>query len=231
MYFLIGVCIFILFLIFTYLYFRIRIRRILKDAGFSYRNLKEIIEDARLEDQENPKSLASMDRIYLSQIKKDFIDININELKRSAEKVILDSYRAIESGDSSSLKGKIKSFVEKQIQEYEGRSVSFRNFKFHNTVVSNYQKENGIATIYFSSAFEYYLDVDGNSRKIQDRARCEFIYVIDESKTKDKALIGFHCPNCGSPISSLGEVHCRYCGSAFLEVFRRVFTCNDIVRY
>ena len=51
-----------------------------------------------------------MDSIYLEQIKKDFIDININELKREAEKVILDSYKAIETKDSSKFSGKIKKF-------------------------------------------------------------------------------------------------------------------------
>lgn len=54
-----------------------------------------------------------MDSIYLEQIKKDFIDININELKREAEKVILDSYKAIEAKDSSKFSGKIKSFINK----------------------------------------------------------------------------------------------------------------------
>ena len=173
-----------------------------------------------------------MDRVYLAQIKKDFIDININQLKRNAEKVIMDCYHAIERKDSSGLKGKIKSFVDSMIRDYQGKEVRFKHFKFHNTVVSKYQKENGVATIYFASSFEYILDVDGESNKVQDRARAEYIYVIDEDKiSHDVQVLGIHCPNCGSPITTLGEKHCSYCGSAVLEIVNRVFVCNDVVRY
>lgn len=232
MYFLIGVIILIVFIIILYFILHIRLRKLLDQSGFQGMNLRDIIEQARLEDQEVPKSLASMDRIYLSQIKKDFVDININELKRKAEGIILDCYQAIEKKDTSHLKGKIKSFADKILQEYQGKNVKFQKFKIHNTVVSDYRKENGIASIYFSTAYEYYLNVDGNMQKTQDRARCEFIYIIDEKEIpKEVMALGIHCPNCGSPITSLGEKTCSYCGSAVKEIIHKVFTCNDVVRY
>ena len=230
MYFLIGVIILIVFVIGIYI--KYRIRNVLDGAGFSGMNLKDIIDEARLEDQEVPKSLASMDRIYLKQIEKDFPDIHISELKRKAETILMNCFQAIEKKDSSSLKGKIKSFVEEKILEYQGKNVSFGNFKIHNTVISNYKKDKALATIYFSISFEYYLNTNGKEVKTQDRVKLEFIYVIDESELpQDITVLGIHCPNCGSPITNLGYKSCSYCGSQVQEVIGRVFTCNDIVSY
>ncbi len=230
--FLVGVIILIVFLVGAYLYFRVRIRRILDKFGFAGMNLKQIIDEARLEDQEQPKSLSSMDTVYLDNIKKDFPEIHINELKREAEKVLLDAFQGVERKDSSNFKGKIKSFVDSMISDYAGENVSFDQMKIHNTVVSNYKKEGGIATIYFATAFEYYLNTNGKRVKKQDRAKIEFIYVYDMNEVDaDKKVLGIHCPNCGSPITTLGQKKCSYCGQAILEFIGRVFTCNDIVRY
>ena len=232
MYFLIGVIILIVFIVCAYIYFKIRIRNTLDRFGFVGMNLKDIIDQARLEDQEVPKSLSSMDSIYLEQIKKDFPDLNINELKREAEKTIIDCYNAIEIKSSSGFKGKIKSFINSIINDYKNKDVKIDNFKIHNTVISSYKKEKGVATIYFASSYEYYLSVDGKSTKTQDRCKCEFIYVYDIDKVdSDLKLLGLNCPNCGAPIKSLGNKSCAYCSSSIIDVFKKVFTCNDVVRY
>ena len=216
----------------VFLYFKIKLRRLLDDAGFGGQNIGDIIRDARLQDEVEPKSLASMDRIYLSQIKEDFPGINISEIKRQAEEVILDCYSCVEIKDSKKLKGKIKSFVDKMISEYEGKNVKFDNFKIHNTVLSNYKKDGKTASIVFASAYEYDLRIDGKGKKIQDRAKVEFIYVLDEAELSDKQnVIDIHCPNCNSPITNLANHKCSYCGTAVVLVLGRVFACNDIKRY
>ena len=115
---------------------KLKARRLLDSVGFAGMNLGEIINEAKLEDQEVPKSLSSMDSIYLENIKRDFPSININELKSKAEKVILDSFNAIENKNSTGLKGKIKSFTDDLINDYRGKNVRFDNFKIHNTVLS-----------------------------------------------------------------------------------------------
>lgn len=230
--FLIGVIIFILFCVFVYFYFRRRIRSFLDKFGFAGMNIKEVIDEAKIEDQEVPKSLSSMDSIYLEQIKKDFPDININELKRQAEQLILDVYSGVQKKDSSAFHGKIKSFVDSMIGDYTNKDVSFSDMKIHNTVVSNYKKEGGVATIYFGTSYQYYLNVDGKSVKTQDRAKTEFIYVYDIHEVEaEKKVLGIHCPNCGGPITTLGQKSCSYCGQAILEFIGRIFVCNDIVRY
>lgn len=230
--FLIGIIILISFFIFAYIFIKIKIKNILRETGFSEVNIKNIVESARMEDQEVPKSLASMDRIYLDQIKKDFINININELKRKAENTIFDCYMAINDKDISKFKGNKQRFVKALINDFSKIDAKIRDFRFHNTVVSKYEKEKGIATIYFSSSFQYFLEGINVNKKVQDRARVEFIYVIDASKVSCcKKVLGINCPNCGSPLTSLGEKKCSYCGTVSLEIIGKVFTCNDIVRY
>lgn len=232
MWFLIGVILLIVFILGTYLYIKIKIRRSLDQAGFVGQSIWDIIREARLRHQMEPKSLSSMDRIYLEQIKEDFPGININELKSQAEKVILDCFNAIEKKSSKGLKGKIESFVDDMINDYDGKTVKFDEFKIHKTVLSDYRKEKGVATIYFSTAFEYILNVDGKCEKTQDRAKTEFIYIINESEIgHHQNAIDFHCPNCNSPITNLGQKKCSYCGTAVVEVVGRIFGCNNIVRY
>ncbi len=216
----------------VFAYLKIRARRFLDDAGFAGMSLGEVIQEAKLEDQEVPKSLSSMDSIYLENIKRDFPSININEIKSQAEKIILDSYNAIEKKNSTGLKGKIKSFTDDLINDYKGKDVRFDNFKIHNTAVARYTNDRGVATITFGTSFEYNLVINGKSVKTQDRIKTEFIYVIDMDKVPaDLKAFGINCPNCGSPIKSLGEKSCAYCGSAVREVFGHLFTCNNIVRY
>ena len=216
----------------VFAYLKIRARRFLDDAGFAGMSLGEVIQEAKLEDQEVPKSLSSMDSIYLENIKRDFPSININEIKSQAEKIILDSYNAIEKKNSTGLKGKIKSFTDDLINDYKGKDIRFDNFKIHNTVVARYTNDRGVATITFGTSFEYNLVINGKSVKTQDRIKTEFIYVIDMDKVPaDLKAFGINCPNCGSPIKSLGEKSCAYCGSAVKEIFGHLFTCNNIVRY
>lgn len=231
MLFLIGVLILIIFIIFIYFFLKRKVKKTLEQFGLNNMNLNEIINSVKEEAQETPKSLASMDRLYLEQIKKDFPQININILKRQSEKVISDCFKAIENKDSNGFTGKIRIFIDNNIRDFDG-NVKFKNFKIHNTVVSKYENIDGVATIYFASSFEYILERENFRKKIQDRVKTEFIYIVDIDKvSKEKKVLGINCPNCGSPIKSLGLKKCSYCGSIVDEIISKVFTCNDIVRY
>jgi hypothetical protein len=224
MFFLIGVGV----LVGAYIIFRKDIKKIVNTTS----DLMNMIKNERLKDEIEPKSLSSMDSIYLTQIKKDFPDININEMKREAEKIILDCFNAVEKKDSSGFKDKIKSFVDDMINDYSDKNIKFNKFKFHNTVVSNYHKNGAVATITFGSSFEYFLDIDGEDKRTQDRAKVEFIYVIDAKEVSaNMKSLDLHCPNCNSPITNLGHKKCSYCGTSVVELIKRVFVCNDIKRY
>ena len=129
-------------------------------------SISSLIKDTRMEYESMPKSLSSLDSLYLTRIKEDFPSLNINELKRECEKNILDYFHAIENGDSTGFQSdKIKSSVDQKIREYRGKSVSFRSIHFHKTVVSKYEKNGSVATITFGSSLQYELYIDGAFQK------------------------------------------------------------------
>ena len=191
-----------------------------------------MLKNAEMEDETLPKSLSSMDSIYLEQIKRDFPEINIKELKRSCEKEILNLLYSIEQKDVSNLKGKIKSLAESLIEDNKKNKVEYNDIKIHNTVVSKYECKKGIATITFGCSFEYKKVINETTKKIQDRAKVEYIYIIDENQvSSNEKVLGINCPNCGAPLKSLGDKKCRYCTSPIAEIVKRVWNCNDITFY
>ena len=191
-----------------------------------------MLKNAEMKDETLPKSLSSMDSIYLEQIKRDFPEINIKELKRSCEKEILNLLYSIEQKDVSNLKGKIKSLAESLIEDNKKNKVEYNDIKIHNTVVSKYECKKGIATITFGCSFEYKKVINETTKKIQDRAKVEYIYIIDENQvSSNEKVLGINCPNCGAPLKSLGDKKCRYCTSPIAEIVKRVWNCNDITFY
>ena len=197
-------------------------------------SISGLIKDAKKEDESMPKSLSSLDSLYLTRIKEDFPNLNINELKRACEKNIFDYFRAIESKDSTSFQSdKIKSSVDKKIQEYKDKNISFRSIQFHKTVVSKYEKNGSVATITFGSSLQYELYIDrAFQKKVQDRFRIQYIYIIDSSKLdKYSKVIGIRCPSCGSVAIDFKTHQCKYCGTYMKDIVKRVWYCNDLVSY
>ena len=233
MWFLMGVLVLIIFVVFCYFFIKRKINKI-TNRYFGTTDIKSVIEQARIEDEEVPKSLSGMDSIYIDQIMKDFPDVNINEIKRMCEKEIINCYRAIENKDSSNIKNeKIKSFVASMIDDIKNDSVKFEDFMIHRTVIAKYEKSGGVATLYFATSFQYIYKKNGDIlKKVQDRVRCEYIYVYDLMQVEhSKKVFGLNCPNCGSPIVELGHKNCSYCGTKIIDVVSKVWNINDIVRY
>lgn len=73
-------------------------------------NLKKVLETVETTEQETPKSLGSLDCLYLNNLQKDF-NLNINELKILAEGNILEILEAIEKKDLEVLNNKKKKFL------------------------------------------------------------------------------------------------------------------------
>lgn len=230
--FLIGVLILIAFVTGCVIGLRQKIREVCLKY-FHTTDLKSVIEQAGIEDQEVPKSLSSMDSIYLERINKDFPGININELKSMTKDIIFNIFRAIDMKDSSLALDCVKSLVDSKISNNKGKVVKHDNLNIHKVVVSKYENNRGVATIHFGCSFEYYYSEDNKvSKKVQDRAIVEFIYVIDESMVSlEQKTLGLNCPNCGSPISSLGEKVCKYCKTPVVDIVKRVWTCNSVKFY
>ena len=217
--FLIGVIILIIFIIIVYIIAKRKVNNFIMKY-FGTTNINNIIEQEKIMDEELPKSLSNMDSIYLDKIKKDFPELNINELKSEAEKVILECFNAFEK----------KEYVINKIDDIKQNNASYKNIKIHKTVISKYEKSNSISTIYFQTALQYsYKENNNNYRLKQDRITTEYIYVINEEKLeKNIKAIGLNCPNCGAPIKTLNNKVCTYCGSGVLDIVKKSFTINNI---
>lgn len=227
MYFLIGILILIIFIIYIYMYIKRKVTSILGCT------IQEAVMRGQIQNIETPKSLSSMDSIYLSNIKKDFPDVNINEIKRMAEKELLNYHKSIEEKNIENIKSdKIKSIVKSKINDLGEYTVSYKDMQIHNTVISKYENNNGIATIYVGISYQYiYEQTNKEPKKVQDRVKVEFIYIIDESKVSiDKKVLGLNCPNCGSPITSLSKT-CSYCQTKIVDLVKKCWTCNNIENY
>ena len=206
------------------------------ETYFGTRNLKEAIENSEIESENTPKSLSSMESLAIPSIKKDFPDLNINEIKSMAQNTILDYYNAIENDDIEIVKNyndTIKNLVINKINDIKDKNAKYENIKFHKTVISKYENNNSIATINTGTSLEYYYKDNKNIRKkIQSRFKVELIYIIDASNVpKDKKLLGLNCPNCGAPITTLGEKKCTYCNTGIKDLIKRSWTVNNIDEY
>lgn len=203
---------------------------------FNTKSLREVIEKTELEAENTPKSVTGMETVYKDIISKDFPEVNLSELKSMVEKAVLDSLNTIETGDINNYSydaSKPKAYVDSKISDYKGKNVKFDQIKFHKTVLKQYQNKNGIATMIFQTSLEYYLSLNGKrSKKVQDRYKVEFIYIVDSKQVGKKAkALGLNCPNCGAPITDTGVKTCKYCGSGTIEIVKRVWILNNIESY
>ena len=209
---------------------QLKARKFLKEY-FNTKSFREALEKSDIEASEIPKSLSSMDNIYLDKLKEDFPDLNINELKSEAEKVIINTLNAIESKDTDFMleSGKINSYVKSKIDDLKDGNVVYDNIKIHKTVINKYERSNSVATICFDSSLEYFCKKnDEVGKKIQSRFRCEYIYIIDSLKLGNVKSLGLNCPNCGAPVKTLGHKHCEYCSTGIIDIVKKSWIINNI---
>ena len=121
--FLIGVLILILFLIVLYLIIANKIKNFSRNV-FGTTDISKIINKEEFINDEVPKSLSSLDSLYLENIKKDFPELNINQLKAMVEKNIIECIDAIENRDVGIIKtksDKIKKYIESKIDDLKNK--------------------------------------------------------------------------------------------------------------
>ena len=192
------------------------------------------IKEQEIKTISEPKDIMGMEKFDLPKLNKDFKELNINELKRDAEKKIVNCLNAIETNDKSNLKEEIlKVFVDSKLEDLKGKEVSYDSIKIHKTILNRYEKNDAIATIKIQSSLEYiYSDGKKSPKKVQTRFELEYIYVIDADKLGMKDIVGLNCPNCGAPIKSLGYDMCDYCNTHVInymkDVTKKAWILNNI---
>ena len=225
----------LILIILALLFIKISIGNFLQNI-FGTRSIKEAIDMSEMDENNTPKSIASMESLVLPTIKKDFPDLNIKEIKSMSDNTILDYLNAIEKKDINIMDKYIdiiKNIVLSKIEDLEEESIKYENINIHKTVINRYEKSNSIATITTESSLEYYLtNKKFNRKKIQTRFKIELIYIVDASLVpKEQKLLGLNCPNCGAPITSLGNKTCTYCNTNVLDITKRTWVINNIKEY
>ena len=204
------------------------LHKVVGDSGIS--QFKEAIEGALASEKEaysKPKSLAGLTTILLPRIQREIPDFNVQLL-----------YSKVESGIKKILTYKTDEDlvgVEKDqelIYVRNGLKAEINNMKSNNqfehfydiqinqTVIKEYKRVNGAATIVLESSVQYKYETNKKGKKVytdvnkQTRYLTEFVYVYDENEF-DSGVYNFavNCPNCGAPVKHLGGNSCDYCGT------------------
>lgn len=197
---------------------------------FGTTSLKEAIDKSELIEENTPKSISSMEPVLKSKIESDFPDLNLNEIKRLSESVILDIFDILNKKEKTEkYNEKVNIWINTKLGKFT-KDVHFDSIKIHKTTVRNYEKRSGVATLKIASSLEYYCSENGNRHKKQDRFILEYIYIIDSDKYKGK-VVGLNCPNCGANIKSLGNKTCVYCGTGVKDIVKRTWSINNIDEY
>lgn len=204
-----------------------------------YKNQKEILSD-------EPKSVSGMTRIYLPMIMKDFPEFNYDEFKTKAENMLMSAFDAITNENKDLVMNGSKDIIHSVSliicnNINSGYKETYKNVKIHQTEICGYKKMNGTCVITLQSAVEYFHYIEKEDKlmtgdkqlKEQTRYNTDIVYIQDVSKLEGEsqtAFVGAVCPNCGAPVSSLGNKYCEYCGSEIKTVNVNVWAINKYIK-
>ena len=205
------------------------------NADFSVMDNHEGLED------DTPKSVSGMTRVELPRIEKDFPEFHWPEWKQRCENQLKGYLEALEHRNLSYL-GKVsvslKDQVRLKIEEMEEKEIreEFDAIHVHQTEISRYDKAPGKCRIRIQSSVEYQHTLKTPDKKKnverekeQHRFNLELVYIQDITKIRDgETAISVNCPNCGAPVTDLGERVCPYCGGAVEPVNVRVWELHRI---
>lgn len=204
-------------------------------------NMFKGIEGDTIRLKETPKSVSAMTRLELPRIEKDFPEFSWPEWRQRSENILKGYFEAVEHKDLSYLKDAgygLKEQVRLAIQDAYERDITekFDAVKVHCCEIARYQREPFLCRVAVQLSVEYLHSLDDKgiykvleNEKEQHRYELEIVYVQDVSVigTTDMG-VGINCPNCGAPVSSLGDKVCAYCSTEIEPINIRVWTANKI---
>lgn len=229
-----GICGFVLYC---------KVKRKVEQFSVAAFGTKDLVEGYKRQADvlaETPKSVSAMTRVFAPQIARDFPEFQVEQFKDKAENLLVSALQAVSAGNAGLLKeasGELKRQVENQIEGNRAAGIRevYQQIKVHQTEISNYQKKDGKCIITFQSAVEHYhyKEKDGRviwgdaERKQQTKYNTELIYIQDAARMGAGSAVGTTCPNCGAPITNLGNKYCEYCGAAVTPVNDKVWTLHQ----
>lgn len=209
------------------------------EAAFGVKSFSEGLERQADLLAETPKSVSGMTRIFEPQIVRDFPDFQVEQFKNKAENLLIRVLQAVSEGNAALLgeaSTELVRQVENQISGNRAAGVRevYSQIRVHRTEIADYRKCDGKCIITFQSAVEHYhyKEQDGTviegdrERKEQTKYNTELMYIQDENLAKAGNAVGTTCPNCGAPVTKLGNMYCEYCGLAVTPINIKVWTLH-----
>jgi hypothetical protein len=191
---------------------------------------------------QQPKSLSGMDAVYGPQVARDFPELNLDELKIRAERLVFTTLEAIGSENFDNLSERSELY-NSQLTSYlaglqsVGEHEFFAEIKIHRIVLADYRKAAGTCRLAFEMAIEAdYSRLDSGGQLVtggqgvrQFTGLIEALYIQDLKHTDRPSLnaLAFNCPNCGAPVTEIGSRQCNYCSAAIEPLNNRVWTFCD----
>ena len=224
--------------------------------AFGTDSLIEGFKNMETQLENTPKSVSAATSLYLPQIHRDFPEFNYNDMKVRAENVLKSYLMAIDAQDPSLLSEGSRELYEAlrlHLASLDDASLKeeFDEVKVHRTEIFRYEKRNGRCTVTFQSSVQFrYACIatreiaregeqpiaagtairGGKGRLTQSRYNIELVYVQDRDKVEDERDRGegLNCPNCGAPITNVGQKLCAYCGCAVMPFNIRVWAFHKV---
>ena len=217
-----------------FLYIKYRLQRFSKEA-FGTKDFAKAMKDIE-RSTESARSVHGMTDIYLPLIQKDFPDFDYDVFKGRVEGVLKSYFAAITAKDDGLLSPdcsqSIRNTVIGLIHELEAKDYvhEHREVTVHQMEIARYLKNGPTVTILFNAAvgmYDYVTDADGkvvmgnSEKKSQKLFDVALVYAQDPDKMSVSSMttaMGVNCPNCGAPITNLGQKYCNYCGTGIREI-------------
>ena len=217
-----------------FLYIKYRLQRFSKEA-FGTKDFAKAMKDIE-RSTESARSVHGMTDIYLPLIQKDFPDFDYDVFKGRVEGVLKSYFAAITAKDDGLLSPdcsqSIRNTVIGLIHELEAKDYvhEHREVTVHQMEIASYLKNGPTVTILFNAAvgmYDYVTDANGkvvmgnSEKKSQKLFDVALVYAQDPDKMSVSSMttaMGVNCPNCGAPITNLGQKYCNYCGTGIREI-------------
>ena len=186
-----------------------------------------------MEMEESPKMPYGIDSLVLTEINRDFPNLNVNEMKKITENNILLTFKSINTKNIQQFKNASERFtnnIQNIINDMKENKIliSVNNIKLHKTVINRYDREESRCRLVFQTAVGYKVNKNGEIKKIEDRFNTEFIYVYNYKNIESHESISLQCPNCGAPVEHLGVKKCTYCNAGIIDLVSKTWKLNDI---
>ena len=227
-----------------FLYIKYRLQRFSKEA-FGTKDFAKAMKDIE-RSTESARSVHGMTDIYLPLIQKDFPDFDYDVFKGRVEGVLKSYFAAITAKDDGLLSPdcsqSIRNTVIGLIHELEAKDYvhEHREVTVHQMEIARYLKNGPTVTILFNAAvgmYDYVTDANGkvvmgnSEKKSQKLFDVALVYAQDPDKMSVSSMttaMGVNCPNCGAPITNLGQKYCNYCGTGIREINARSWSFEYI---